>query len=383
MKKKLFLGMLAAAAVTFTSCQKDEVLNSVPQDQPIEFGTYVGRGAQTKANTSIDDAADLAAKSFGVYAYYTGATSFDAATSTPNFMNNQQITSTDNGASWTYTPVKYWPNNPGEKVSFFAYAPYESDTYEAVQLQSTTTPGTPTVTYIVNTDCDKHVDLLYSNTDNTNKTKQSITGKINFNFAHALTRIGFSAQLFIDDVSEDETGSNDTDDNDGAGLGSGTQVEIKSIELIGNFDGKADLKLSDGTWSNISNTISSFTIPAEKLHNTTLTNKDKVSLNSNDNTNEDKGYLMVIPKKFDGSAGNALKIKVTYNVITTDPNLSGSDGKSEIENIIESKPFSIEFKQGKAYNFNLQLGLTSVKFSADVAAWDETDKAVNVPINFN
>ena len=44
MKRKLFLGLLAAAAVLFTACQKDQTLSEVTEDNTaIGFGTYVGR----------------------------------------------------------------------------------------------------------------------------------------------------------------------------------------------------------------------------------------------------------------------------------------------------------------------------------------------------
>ena len=49
-----------------------------------------------------------------------------------------------------------------------------------------------------------------------------------------------------------------------------------------------------------------------------------------------------------------------------------------------SKDFTFKFEQGKAYNFVLHLGLTSVKLTAEVANWDPTDGtdyAVNVPLN--
>ena len=108
---------------------------------------------------------------FGVFAYYTktdlyknsGATSNEAGSVTayaPNFMYNQQVSwnntlGDDYVTKWTYSPIKYWPNevqsytnNPatndgiddqeddkndsnaytdyeqGGNVSFFAYAPY-------------------------------------------------------------------------------------------------------------------------------------------------------------------------------------------------------------------------------------------------------------------
>jgi len=77
-----------------------------------------------------------------------------------------------------------------------------------------------------------------------------------------------------------------------------------------------------------------------------------------------------------------MSIEVTYVVETTDANLAG--GKSSITNTINSGDFTWTFEQGKAYNFVLHLGMTSVKFDAEVTSWvtaEGTDVVVNVPIN--
>ena len=83
---------------------------------------------------------------------------------------------------------------------------------------------------------------------------------------------------------------------------------------------------------------------------------------------------MIIPH-----ATMSVKVRVKYTVTTLDDNLD--DKKSVVENNITSDAFSFTFDQGKAYNFVLHLGLTSVKLSASVSGWDETDHVVNVPLN--
>ena len=85
---------------------------------------------------------------------------------------------------------------------------------------------------------------------------------------------------------------------------------------------------------------------------------------------------MIIPH-----ATMAVKIRVKYTVTTTDTSLTLTDGKSVVVNDITSDEFAFTFDQGKAYNFVLHLGLTSVKLSASVSGWDETDHVVNVPLN--
>lgn len=93
--------------------------------------------------------------------------------------------------------------------------------------------------------------------------------------------------------------------------------------------------------------------------------------------------MMIIPKNFANTAENPgqITIRVKYTVETTDTDVL--NGKSTIVNDITSQPFNFNFEQGKAYNFVLHLGLTSVKLSAEVSGWDETniDKVVNVPMN--
>lgn len=382
MKRKLFLGLLAAAAVSFTACQKDEVLSEVPQDQPIEFGTYVGRGAETKA-ASIDNVSDLNKISFGVFAFYTGGNDWSES-ATPNFMFDQKVSIPNGGSAWEYSPLKYWPNNTGDQISFFAYAPWDAD--DKLTVSSNITPGTPKLYYSVDADVNEHIDVLYSKNDTKNMTKQSITGMIKFEFAHALSRIGFSAQILDDVVAEDKTGESDKTQT-GKGFDyENTRVEIKEIEIKGGFVTGGVLSLNNPTtWEKSASKYDSFTIPASKLYNCTTNGSNtlinKTSLNVAGE--KESGYLMVVPHYFDGSTTqNALQIRVLYTVTTFDDKLDG--GQSVITNNITSDYFSFNFEQGKAYNFNLQLGLTSVKFDASVSEWkDGGDYAVNVPINFN
>ena len=97
---------------------------------------------------------------------------------------------------------------------------------------------------------------------------------------------------------------------------------------------------------------------------------------------------MVIPQNFytvtpsvEGATESQIKIKVTYDVITADSDLE--TGQSKVTNVITSDAFDFPFVGGKAYTFNLHLGMTSVKFDATVSPWDVTasDIVVNVPIN--
>ena len=88
MKKSKLFGMAAMAAMMLGSCSTDEVVNDYSPENAIQFGTYVGRDAVSRAHVIEVD--ELAKEGFGVFAYYTDESDF-ANTSTPNFMYNQEI----------------------------------------------------------------------------------------------------------------------------------------------------------------------------------------------------------------------------------------------------------------------------------------------------
>lgn len=173
MKKFYFATALAAFALA--SCTSDDIGFNTAQDvieaqqsNAIQFGTYMGNQAMTRAGkTGNISTTELKASDggFGVFAYYTGSSTYSdyraqgTADKFPDFMYNQEVkwtTSNDRSGyigeesnnMWAYSPLKYWPNdfanntavddqdnnasnNPatgsatyGGNVSFFAYAPY-------------------------------------------------------------------------------------------------------------------------------------------------------------------------------------------------------------------------------------------------------------------
>ena len=160
--KKVFL--FAVIAASLAACSSDELAgNNTPEvskDVPVNFDVYVPRtitraglpGGTTTGTpntygvtTETLQTGRHAKAGFGVFGYFTNNGDYDANTSTPNFMYNEQVTyttATGTLAQWTYEPVKYWPNEFGDaaqsddldKVSFFAYAPY---------VDVTATTGTP------------------------------------------------------------------------------------------------------------------------------------------------------------------------------------------------------------------------------------------------
>ena len=103
--KKLVL-FAATAALVLASCAKIENDANVAAtvDVPVGFAPYTSTSV-TKAGAygEIDDDA-LKTNGFGVFAYQT--TGDYSASAKPNFMYNTKVST----ASWTYSPIKYWPN---------------------------------------------------------------------------------------------------------------------------------------------------------------------------------------------------------------------------------------------------------------------------------
>ena len=219
--KSFGVNVLVLASVFAGSCVKQgpegDGWTQLGGDVPITFGTSV-TGPATRTYTQLSSICT----SFRVFAFYqAGVVSDDPATRytgswedfrtkqwTPDFMYNQTVTwSTDH---WTYSPVKYWPNNAENTISFWAYAPadatvtlYKSGTNT---LYGNTTPGLPSVMFTVpsTADCDFMVsrfDMVKNSTENPDYptyftqdlSKPALGDGVNFLFDHALCKVSVQA----------------------------------------------------------------------------------------------------------------------------------------------------------------------------------------------
>ncbi len=442
MKKILFF---AATAMLFAACTNDEgkapeVVQNAPQ--AVAFDTYTP--AATRAYTSgVMTTELLGDPGFGVFAYHNEGT--DAADGTysysvgPNFMYDQPVTY---GTSWTYTPLKYWPNETtkdmlsvtgaaysgtvstptkNDVLSFFAYAPY-------VASNTATTPGTnsginavmpndvtnadPWVQYTVSTTPSECVDLVWGvapagglsytavNNNNIsvdqglplkNLVKPSKDQKIKFFFQHALARIGMTIVAAVDQIAP------------GGTLDGATKIFVNSVTIA---DGATTATIPTYGKLNLNN-------PNAGIANWTATNTDTryTATITGDNLNADLKTggtgVTTTEKKVIAKAGSPLKdqylmliptpgvegifnVTINYDVVTTDPALSSTN--STVHNVITKQitlntpstfsPGIAGFINNKAYNLKLILGLTSVKLDAEVADWEvDGSTDVNLPRN--
>ena len=436
MKQRLFIGSLAALALMASCSSSNDDLNggaTTPQESnvPLTFSSYLGRTATTRAGatgTITTDGANsttsLQTEGFGLFATYTDNAEYTAATG-PNFMYNTKVSTKD----WTYSPLRYWPNETSttnadgkgatsegvDRLSFFAYAPYveataatgavTENTVGITALTANNATTDPKVTYVVADDPSKSVDLLWgvvpagttkwSNVTGTdidiaegkpylNLIKPNTTQKVNFNFRHALAKLGLKVVGAFDAVT-------------GGTKDAATKITVASVTIEGKgFKKTAVLNLNNTTaneplWEAVKDagdiklTVSDANLnskikdsgndEAQTVDGVTETAQD---LLNSDATSAQKAF-MIIPSSADNKS---LKVTIDYYVNTTDASLS--KGYSRVENKITKTITGFAPEAGKNYTLLLSLGMTSVKVSATVSDWTTEDGSttqVDLPIN--
>ena len=211
--------------MALAACSNEGPDLSEQQLRAVGFGSYTEQ-FQTRGSDvqrAIPDGGSM-----GVYAYYhdgstwaddADALSLDASANKllPDFMWNQQCTYSADLDAFVYTPLKYWPNEESDKLSFIAYYPFtaenpgnpESPAYpeNPSGLQTLLTnsgKGLPSFNFTVKDDAEDQVDLLVSDLivdlPQTRDTEDdpgtpfndlSIYDKVKFLFHHALAKVEF------------------------------------------------------------------------------------------------------------------------------------------------------------------------------------------------
>ena len=391
MKQNYFMGLIACAALTMTGCSNDEI-NAPQQSQgnnAIEFSTYLGRNAQGSRSTETNDASIKSENGgFGVLAYYTEQANF-AETNKPNFMWNQKVTYSN--SAWSYAPVKYWPTKGGDKVSFFAYAPYvASGNANGIVLSGNSATGTPTATITLPDDLSQTIDFVAAvQMNKTHDNAENANNNVRFTLKHEMTRVKVQAKL---DKSVYNTDASNTQNK--------TFVVIKDVKFNNNLNfyksGIYTFSIDDskrGTWAPVTNdskttyldlneAMATETIKAKDAKSATTSGDYMTGVNGVklvDTTAKDlfknKEYLYLIPVPADG--GNCLTATIKYDIVTEDSKLvAGYSCTSATKTV--SLPAGA-FQQGKSYNYTFIINLDEIVLDATVETWDETTENIKVP----
>ena len=392
---------------------------------------------------TLDDLKDeTKANGFGVFAYYGNGALYNE-TSKPDFMYDQQVTYNTTNNVWDYNPVKYWPNEFGEaasseaadRLTFFAYAPFADVTPSTgvvtgdattgiIGMSRNISAGDPVVMYSSSLTPGAGVDLCWgvaaeaftSSVDGDNNSvasgypflnviKPKTGDHLKFEFNHALAQLNVQIDADIDEVAADGK----------------TKIYVRSVTFNG-FSMRGSLNLNSNTtdgpmWYDISGTgklkrepVTVYDGRTDGMEGVeTATDMSEKPANLNPVIVQDKPYgdaqlsagvtatavnlfngaadapVMVIP-----TPGVPVTVTIVYDVETEDNRLTGylSDGVthgSRVENKITKNITTTQgnmiLSAGKKYVVKLHLGLTSVKFDADVAVWDDTTYPDPVDVN--
>ena len=360
--------LVTLTALTFSGCSENEVTDINPDANPaMSFDVYTG--VQTKGTeTTTSSIQTTTTDGFGVLAYQTtdvwsGEGIVEKAT--PNIMYNEHVY---HDGTWKYDNTKFWPID-GSKITFFAYAPYESapsaGTSKKIKLSAATETGAPTIEFEVNTELTNMVDLV---TDNTQKDKTSSdnTGTVNFEFQHVLTKVVLKAKTDVE-------------------LGNDTKVFITGVKVVPQSKklcSKATYKFADDTWDYTESTPTYFESDINLYDETNgVLNLTKISdswgytetaINVSGETGVDlfktgEALYFIPARNTDGleTAGD-VQLKVSYDIVTkiSDEKCTKS---STADKVIDLPAESL--KKGNFYTYTLKISMNAIKLEGTVSDW--------------
>lgn len=344
MKMKLYKGLkivdiLLIVGMAFVVSCTEETSPDLVSDNEIIFGldspdTWV---ESREARATVVDNTGLTAAGFGVFAFY--------AQQIPDFMNNTKVYSMDGGTKWTYSPIKYWPNNEGDKLDFFAYAPYDA---------SFSVKNKSELTYVVPQNVTQQKDLLWSNSNTQDKTKAD--GTVQFVFRHALSRIGFTAEAKL-------VGTSPIDGYEKV------VMKVKKIVLTsvsdhtgtgkGPFHQQGILNLDNQTdtpaWTNESGT-QSYILSTGQLASHELSLTETNTAVGPVDLSADDYYLMILPQDLQ-TEGFHVYVEYDVNLQFTGNGYGSGYYEYFSYTNVGVGTLKINFEPGKVYTINIQLGL--------------------------
>lgn len=179
---KRLCSILLALLLLLGACSGEESKNGLPQENlPIGFSGVI---TMTRGTGKFATAGEL--KNVGVFAYFTHG-KFNENTAIPNFMYNQLVEKQQDERTWSYSPVKFWPDNSTtDKISFFAYAPYVNEVengYLSFQDEGTAS-GFPVLGYTVPIAVNNQIDFLAAT-----PVMNQNNGNVTFKLHHTLTKV--------------------------------------------------------------------------------------------------------------------------------------------------------------------------------------------------
>lgn len=359
---------LAALALLAAACNR-EVISPDEGRGVINFSAGFAQDA-TKAS---GEKASLANNDkIGVFACYTGDIPYNLTSVSPDFMYNQEVTY--NESNWTYSPVKYWPNNDSERISFFSYYPYISSeaaltaTDGIIGFSNANAKGDPWLVFKLPEGAPAtQTDLMYG-MPRIDVQKQSVSDKVSFTLNHALACIadGVSVQMSEDlyDLMKEQM-----------------DISITGLKIeYSNLTTKARLVLNTTVGPNWKEVISGELLSSRTYTSAAITGKtfSKDATSNPEAMTIDSGHgLFYIPLQLAGQPRPQAEITLSYTVTRVGTNGSFTDTAVKV---IDFTPGDASKKQNLVLtlneHFNLEADIVTetangISMPGDLAAVDE------------
>lgn len=329
--KRFFFSLIALSAAA-VGCTQSAMLETPDfGGTEVSFSPYTGRTPESKA-TSIENVAGLAANGFNVYCFLN-----QEGKESRVYLPNELVESADNGLTWSYDNLIYWPTAQGSTLDFVAYSANGVNN----GLSGVSENG---FTFTVNNNVANQIDLLATayQAGNTLAGGSSVTLK----FHHLLSRVGFKLQ------------ASQTIEN--------RKIKITNLALKGNMPKVGTLTFADSKETQLpvltaSTESEDFTTAYTAISSETIFDSNE---NVQDITLGASGrYMMIMPHS---NENDDHYIEVTYAIGT------GTDYSSP-KTVELDLPSDFTFVAGKAYEFVLQISTSKLSFDIEEQPWDTDD----------
>lgn len=381
------LHFILVFVILAASCAKIDIDNTSVQDEPIGFAQYTY--TNTKAGDSfIKTGGSLpSGSSFGVFGFFhaqhspsvpglwkdalePGAT----VTNHPNLMFNTKVTyDPTKTEQYEYNPKRFWPKNQMDRISFFAYYPYD-DTHTIVDFHlSQNTNGLGGYTLEVPADPADHVDFMVSDLcpdqskalwDASSHT-QGLTGlsdgTVKFTFHHMLAQVRIKEVHTVVENPDVELTVN--------------SISFIGIQVRGTCRPRVEVDGS-GNYSTFLGSVDDRIWPDAEY--------------SKQRADGSKGITLTLPSSgvWDGAADENVMLMIPQNlegcyleVNYTINRRSSAHGEwySYGNNIARESlliPNYSDWERNKIYNYVINLSPKGIKLDASVAKWIPSDGGI-------
>ena len=334
-----------AAAAMLASCSLDETLETARDTRVIGFSNaFVDNATRSVVDPSFTKE-NLG--NFAVYGFTQNGQIFDGVT----------VSSSDNGATWTYNPTQYWVE--GNQYAFAAIAPANTVVADEILLGTSVTDYKVGMT-VSFTNKDGKTDLLYAAAANVDadETFMANPQTVGLTFKHQLSKVKFS---FENNVS-------------GAYNVKVTNVKITNAKSTGTLTVSAD---DANAWSAVGGNALELAFGPAGASETTA---DAIAFGTEGETYNE---LLMIPTASSES----------YNVTFTVELLNGTVSMGTYNHTATIS--GVELKLGYCYDFAAELNAKNIVVDPDdpdaelkpieftvneISDWIDTDKDQTIDI---